>query len=95
MKRVPGYTINQPYYYILTRENISMQETLEREFHDLLNESGRIHWKNLKLELLIQYANMEKKIWEDKNQDYAVNNMIRVIEMAGSLNKLKEESKTS
>ena len=72
-----------------------MQETLERELHHLLNESGRIHWKNLKLELLIQYANMEKNIWEDKKQDYAVNNMNRVIEMAGSLNKLKEESRTS
>ena len=72
-----------------------MQETLERELHDLLNESGRIHWKNLKLELLIQYANMEKNIWEDKEQDYAVNNMIRIIEMAASLNKLTEERKSS
>ena len=95
MKRVPGYTINQLYYYILTRKNISMQETLERELHDLLNESGRIHWKNLKLELLNQYANMEKNIWEDKEQDYAVNNMIRIIEMAASLNKLTEERKSS
>ena len=66
-----------------------MLETLEREFHDLLNESGRIHWKNLDLEQLIQYANMEKQIWEDKKLDYAVNDMLRVIEMAESLKKLR------
>ena len=70
-----------------------MLETLEREFHALLNECQRIHWKNLELELLIQYANMEKKIWEDRNLDYAVNDMVRIIEMAESLNKLKEENK--
>ena len=73
---------------------MSIQETLEREFHVLLNECQRIHWKNLELEVLIQYANMEKKIWEDRNLDYAVTNMIKVIEMAESLNKLKEETKT-
>jgi hypothetical protein len=73
---------------------MSMLETLEREFHTLLNECERIHWKNLELELLIQYANMEKKIWEDRKLDYAVNDMIRVIEMAESLNKLREERKT-
>lgn len=73
---------------------MSIQDTLEQEFHNLLNECSRIHWKNLELELLIQYAEMEKKIWEDKNLEYAVNNMIRVIEMAESLNKLRSESKT-
>ncbi|MCO4844756.1 MAG: hypothetical protein KC427_01905 [Sulfurovum sp.] len=73
---------------------MSMLETLEREFHTLLNECERIHWKNLELELVIQYANMEKKIWEDRKLDYAVNDMIRVIEMAESLNKLREEIKT-
>ena len=71
-----------------------MPETLEREFHALLNECDRIHWKNLQLEQLIQYANMEKTIWKDRNIDYAVNDMMRVIEMAESLNKLREESKT-
>ena len=71
-----------------------MKETLKQEFHALLNECQRIHWKDLELELLIQYANMEKKIWEDKNLDYAVNNMIRVIEIAESLNTLKEERET-
>lgn len=35
---------------------MSIQETLEQEFHTLLNECSRIHWKNLELELLIQYA---------------------------------------
>ena len=73
---------------------MSMLETLEREFHALLNECDRIHWKNLELEILIQYANMEKQIWEDKKLDYAVNDMLRVIEMAESLNKLREERKT-
>ena len=76
------------------RETMSLQETLEREFHTLLDECQRIHWKNLELDLLIQYANMEKKIWEDRNLDYAVNNMIKVIEMAESLYKLREETKT-
>lgn len=71
-----------------------MLKTHELEFIALLNECGRIHWKNLELELLIQYAYMEKNIWEDKNQDYFVNNMIRIIRMAESLNKLREESKT-
>ena len=74
---------------------MSMQETLQRELHALLNECDRIHWKNLELEILIQYANMEKQIWEDKKLDYAVNDMLRVIEMAESLNKLREERKTS
>lgn len=69
---------------------MSMKETLEREFHALLNECEHIHWKNLELELLIQYANMEKKIWEDRKQDYTVNNMVRIISMAESLNKLRE-----
>lgn len=73
---------------------MSMQETLQREFHALLNECDRIHWKNLELEILIQYANMEKQIWEDKKLDYAVNDMLRVIEMAESLSKLREERKT-
>ncbi len=73
---------------------MSIQETLEREFHTLLNECDRIHWKNLELELLIQYADMEKKIWEDRDLDYAVNDMIRILEMAESLNKLRKESKT-
>ena len=72
---------------------MSMQETLQREFYALLNECDRIHWKNLELEILIQYANMEKQIWEDKKLDYAVNDMIRVIEMAESLNKLRAETK--
>lgn len=72
-----------------------MKETLEQEFHALLNECQRIHWKDLEPELLIQYANMEKKIWEDRNLDYAVNNMMRVIEMAKSLYTLREDSKTS
>lgn len=71
-----------------------MLKTHELEFIALLNECGRIHWKNLELELLIQYGYMEKNIWEDKNQDYFVNNMIRIIRMAESLNKLREESKT-
>ena len=71
-----------------------MQETLQQEFHALLHECGRIHWKNLDLELLIQYAKMERKVWEDRKLDYAVNNMLRVIEIAESLNKLREESKT-
>jgi len=74
---------------------MSMQETLQREFYALLNECDRIHWKNLELEKLIQYANMEKQIWEDKKLDYAVNNMLSVIEMAESLNKLREERETS
>ena len=74
---------------------MSLLDTLEQEFHTLLDECQRIHWKNLELDLLIQYANMEKKIWEDRNLDYAVNNMIKVIEMAESLNKLREETKTS
>ena len=69
---------------------MSRQEALEEEFHALLNECGRIHWKNLELEWLIQYANMEKKIWENRNLDYDVNNMIRVIEMAESLHKLRK-----
>ena len=73
---------------------MSMQETLQREFHALLHECDRIHWKNLELEILIQYANMEKQFWEDKNRDYAVNDMLRVIEMAESLNKLREERQT-
>ena len=73
---------------------MSMQKTLEEELHALLNECEHIHWKNLELELLIQYAHIEKKIWEDRKQDFAVNNMIRVIGMAESLNKLREESKT-
>ena len=73
---------------------MTMQKTLEQEFHALLNECQRIHWKDLELELLIQYANMEKTIWEAKNLDYAVINMIKVIEMAESLNQLKEETKT-
>jgi len=38
---------------------------------------------------------MEKQTWEDKKLDYAVNDMLRVIEMAESLNKLREEGKTS
>jgi len=76
------------------REEISIQETLEREFHTLLNECDPIHWKNLELELLIQYADMEKKIWEDRDLDHAVNDMIRIIEMDESLNKLRKESKT-
>jgi hypothetical protein len=71
-----------------------MQETLQQEFHALLHECGRIHWKKLELELLIQYANMERKVWEDRKLYNAANDMIRVIEMANSLNKLKEESKT-
>lgn len=71
-----------------------IQETLEREFHTLLNECERIHWKNLELELLIQYAHMGKKIWGDRDLDYAVKDMIRIIEMAESLNKLRKESKT-
>jgi hypothetical protein len=53
-----------------------------------------IYWKNLELELLIQYANMEQKYWEDRKHDFVVNNMIRVLGMAESLNKLREESKT-
>ena len=73
---------------------MSMQETLQRELHALLHECDRIHWKNLELEILIQYANMEKQIWEDKKLDYAVNDMLRVIEMAESLSKLREERKT-
>jgi hypothetical protein len=73
---------------------MSIQDTLEQEFHTLLDECHRIQWKNLELELLIQYANMEKKIWEDRNRDHTVNNMIRIIELAESLNKLKEESET-
>ena len=73
---------------------MSVKETLQREFHALLDECNRIHWKDLEPELLIQYAHMEKKIWEDRNLDYAATNMIKVIEMAESLNKLKAESKT-
>ena len=73
---------------------MSRQETYEQAFHALLDECERIHWKNLELELLIQYANMEKKYCEDRKYDYDVNNMIRIIGMAKSLNKLKEESKT-
>jgi len=72
-----------------------MQETLQREFHTLLSQCDRIHWKNLELKILIQYAYMEKQIWEDKKLDYAVNDMLRVIEMAESLSKLKEEKQTS
>jgi hypothetical protein len=73
---------------------MSMQKTLEQEFHALLNECEHLHWKNLELVLLIQYANMEKKICEDRKQDYTVNNMIRIIRMAESLSILREESKT-
>lgn len=73
---------------------MSMQETLQREFHALLHECNRIHWKNLELEVLIQYANMERKVWEDRKRDYDANNMLRVIEVAESLNKLRLESKT-
>jgi len=40
---------------------MSMQKTFEQEFHALLNECEHIHWKNLDLELLIQYAHMEKR----------------------------------
>jgi len=29
---------------------MSRQEALKEEFHTLLNECGRIHWKNLELE---------------------------------------------
>ncbi|MBT8347951.1 MAG: hypothetical protein HKP62_00705 [Sulfurovum sp.] len=72
---------------------MSMQETQQREFHALLHECGKIHWKNLELEILIQYANMEKKVLEDRKTDYAVNDMIRVIEMAESLNTLSKEKK--
>ena len=41
---------------------MTVKETLEREIQALLNECQRIHWKDLELELLIQYANIEKKI---------------------------------
>ena len=68
---------------------MSMQKTPQEEFHNLLNECDRQHWINLELEILIQYANMEKQVWEDKNLDYAANNMFRVIEMAESLKKLR------
>lgn len=40
---------------------MSIQKTLERELHVLLNECNRTHWKSLELEMLIHYANMEKK----------------------------------
>lgn len=73
---------------------MSMQEKIQEEFHDLLNECNRLQWENLELKILIQYANMEKRIWEDKNLDHPANNMLRVIEMAESLNKLKEERTT-
>jgi len=69
-------------------------ETLQQELNTLLNECNRIHWKNLELEILIQYANHGKKVWEDNKLNYAVNNMLRIIEMAESLNRLREESKT-
>lgn len=70
-------------------------EILQQELDALLNECHRIHWKNLELEILIQYANHGKKVWEDNRLDYAVNNMFRIIEMAESLNRLREESKTN
>jgi len=69
-------------------------ETLQQELDTLLNECNRTHWKNLELEILIQYANHGKKILEDNKLNYAVNNMLRIIEMAESLNRLREESKT-
>jgi len=68
-------------------------ETLQQELDTLLNECNRIHWKKLELEILIQYANHGKKVWEDNKLNYAVNNMLRIIEMAESLNRLREESK--
>ncbi len=68
---------------------MSIQKTLERELHVLLNECNRIHWKNLDLEMLIHYANMEIKIWEDREIDYSVHNMLRVVEIAESLNRLR------
>ena len=40
---------------------MTMQETLQQEFYILLDECQRIHWKDLELELLIQYANIEKR----------------------------------
>lgn len=62
--------------------------------HVLLIECEHIYWKNLELELLILYTNIEQKYWKDRKHDFAVNNMIRVIGMAESLNKLREEGKT-
>ena len=70
---------------------MSMQETQQREFHALLNECDRIHWKNLELEMLIHYANIEKRIWEEREPAYSVNHMHRVVEIAESLNTLREE----
>jgi len=72
-----------------------MQETLEQELHTLLIDCDRTHWKNLELKLLIQFAHMEKQIWEDKNLDYSSNNMVRIIEVAESLNKSREENNKS
>ena len=73
---------------------MTLLETLEQEFHTLLIDANRMHWKDLELELLVQYANTEKKIWEDRKLEYAVDNMTRIVEVAESLHKLKEEDKT-
>lgn len=37
---------------------------------------------------------MKRKVWVDRNLDYAADNMLRIIEMTGSLNKLREEEIT-
>ena len=73
---------------------MTLLETLEQEFQTLLIDANRMHWKSLEFELLVQYANMEKKIWEERQLEYAVNNMTRIVEVAESLHRLKEESKT-
>ena len=73
---------------------MTLIEKLKQELHTLLIDANRMHSKNLELDLLVQYANIEKKVWEDRQIDYAVNNMARIVEIAESLYRLKEEDKT-
>ena len=91
MKRLPGYTI--------INHTIRLKKggwTCPCKKHSnknlvfyLLTDCQRIHWKNLDLEQLIQFANVEKKVWEERQEEYFINCMSRVIEVAKSLKTLR------
>jgi len=78
--------------YFLKGEEINMNKSVERQLDQILERYRLLHWKEAGWQELIKYAHKEKEYWESVNKIHVINDLTRVIGMAETLTRVKEDS---
>ena len=71
---------------------MTMIESAEQQLDTILERYRLLHWKDVGLKDLIEYAQKEKDYWETLNKIHLINDLTRVIEMAEILTQVKKKN---